>query len=154
MLPDQLFVMCFTTCLIIPFHIAEILTFWLFALGFKFEHKTRTGLLWNCIRANLLHWLTLLGLFGIFSLMGEYLPPRDDYLPGTISLLCLLTIPPISSLSCEYKGCQKILPNASRERIVTYIIVSTVSAVAIIFLLVLAILLILFLYALLKIITS
>ena len=144
-LASQILVIGIACCVVLPSLCAGILTSWLLALGLKFDKQIQTKLVWNSIKAKLVHFGALIGWIGLASAIGPILPPSEDYLAGTISLVCLVMLPPVLALTYEYQGCKTLLPEASRKSIVTYIAASSAVALFLGIILVLVILLALFL---------
>lgn len=87
-MPDQIRMFGLTSCIVLPFLVVWVLTGWLLALGFKFEPHARKELLWSSIRAKILYFGLLVGLIGIFSLLGGMMTWRTDFPWGIISLFC------------------------------------------------------------------
>ena len=144
-LASQILVIGIACCAVLPSLCAGILTSWLFALGLKFDKKTQIKLVWNSIKAKLVHFGALIGWIGLVSALGPILPPSRDFSVGIISLICLVMLPPVLALSYEYQGCKTLLPEVSRKSIVTYIAASSAVALFLGIILVLVILLALFL---------
>ena len=144
-LASQILVIGIACCAVLPFLCAGILTSWLFAVGLKFDKRMQISLVWNSIKAKLVHFGALIGWIGIVSALGPILPPSEDYSAGIISLACLVMLPPVLALTYEYQGCKTLLSEAPRKSIVAYIAASSAVALFLGIILVLVILLALFL---------
>ncbi len=143
-LPSQMVMLGVTSSAILPVLVANVFISWLLSFCFGFAVQAHKGLLWNSLKAKILYYGTLIGLIGIFSVLGGMITWRSDFPWGYISFFCLLVLPLALAFTYEYQGCRKLLPGTSKGRIIAYLVVASVLAVTSVILLAVVILPILF----------
>lgn len=120
-LPNQTLILWVVSCIVLPFLIVSFFAGWLLIIGLKFQQQARGKLLLTSIQAKILFYVTAIGLFAIFSVLGGMITWNTDFYWGIISFSIILAVPPALSVTYEYREFRKLLPDVPKSRIAAYI---------------------------------